>query len=60
MLGQKTDLRNTRELLRSRRKKFRFHARGFGCKSDGMEARQVRPMKMKVEGGGGMKLRRNS
>lgn len=50
VVGQKLDLRNTRELLRSRDKKFRPHAHGFGCKNDWMEPRQVRPMKMKIEG----------
>lgn len=50
VLGQKLDLRNTRELLRSRGKKFRSHVHGFGFKSDWMEARQVRPMQMKTEG----------
>lgn len=40
----------TQENLRSRSKKFRSHAHGFGCKNDWMEARQVKPMKMKTKG----------
>lgn len=39
VLGQKLDLRNARELLRSRGKRFRSHAHGLGCRSGGMEAR---------------------
>lgn len=57
MWGQKLDPRNTRELLKSRGKKFRSHGHEFGCKSDGIEARQVRPMKMKFGGRGGGECR---
>jgi len=49
VVGQKLDLRATGTLMRSRGKKSRPHAHGFDG-NNWMEPRQVRPMKMKIEG----------
>lgn len=50
VVEQKLDLRATGTLMRSRGKKFRLRAHGFDGKNNWVEPREVRSMKMKIEG----------
>lgn len=50
LVEQKLDLRATGTLMRNRGKKFRLCAHGFDGENNWVEPRQVRPMKMKIEG----------
>lgn len=50
MAGQRLDLRKATELLRSGGREFRPQPQEFDCKNDWVEGRQVRLMKMKIEG----------